>query len=745
MSIIGKKTSIFRNDELLQTTQEDNNIVNDIAYCLRIDTRTAEETVKKTHVDYPLADGESFIIALYRDKMIREEAMKLIISYVKKEELCVKEDLENLFPYHVNNTTIIDELLIELEQGKKISIQNKKITLQYPTVEDYTKTITNPMIADVFIKVLQGEDIRTACDGLSSASARLARSYYELFLQSRPRLCEDKFRYLFDTYKISKEEFCLSFPKEPDATYRYLEVTSITKDKLRLSMALIDPQISVYDKEQLSRAINKRYVVIKGTHLYKDLDSIVRYVVRTECVKDISIETFKKKYNELIEELDCSNDEELNIDGRELEKYLKEQDYVLWKDTWRTFRYYNTIEYEYFDLINRISIERYLDQEISTVKLFDSSSDIMKQFDIRDSIELYDLLMKIWPSYGTCKVSFLRCPIINVGAGNHFKQVYELMVMNAPITQYELCDLYESTYGVKSGTVQNSYLCNIKKYLHHGTYETNDNVLSLRQIELLRTKLDKKLYSNEHLQRIYAEVFPKESIDKLNGETIRQVGYITTNLGCVIKNEYASFEDYFQSLFSKDVIDTRQFEKELTSISLYKRMLEEIKEKQDVIEFLPDQYISIRRLKENGITKTTISDYKDAVLRWCSRGTFFTIESLHKTGFTTSLDEYGFDDWFFSSILIQDKKDISYVKSGGNRLLYTGGSRTALLVGLIENMVGQKKKDIYDLQDELQNIYGINLTRSRIIEVIKNAQTELYYDSIMEAIYSDYETYFEEV
>jgi hypothetical protein len=45
--------------------------------------------------------------------------------------------------------------------------------------------------------------------------------------------------------------------------------------------------------------------------------------------------------------------------------------------------------------------------------------------------------------------------------------------------------------------------------------------------------------------------------------------------------------------------------------------------------------------------------------------------------------------------------------------------------------------------DLLENHYGITLPKEKILTTIGG--TELYYDKIMEAVYIDYDTYFEEI
>ena len=53
------------------------------------------------------------------------------------------------------------------------------------------------------------------------------------------------------------------------------------------------------------------------------------------------------------------------------------------------------------------------------------------------------------------------------------------------------------------------------------------------------------------------------------------------------------------------------------------------------------------------------------------------------------------------------------------------------------------KMDIFELYDLLEQQYGLLIKHDKILETVRTS--DLYYDDIMEAVYIDYDTYFEEV
>ena len=80
---------------------------------------------------------------------------------------------------------------------------------------------------------------------------------------------------------------------------------------------------------------------------------------------------------------------------------------------------------------------------------------------------------------------------------------------------------------------------------------------------------------------------------------------------------------------------------------------------------------------------------------------------------------------------------------GGTRLLYSGQRAIVLEDLLTELLLDREKIEIYDLKDLLEQEYGIVLDKDKLTGLIK--ESSLYYDSIMETVYLDYDTYFEEI
>lgn len=163
------------------------------------------------------------------------------------------------------------------------------------------------------------------------------------------------------------------------------------------------------------------------------------------------------------------------------------------------------------------------------------------------------------------------------------------------------------------------------------------------------------------------------------------------------------------------------------------------------MEFLPLQYISLRRLQSAGVDAGDLEDYCAAVCAFTRSGQYFTVASLRREGFAHPLDDLGFDEWFYSSLLAEDPDRFTYRRMGGTRL-FCWVREAIQLSDFLRYLVEAEPSgriDIYELQETLERQYGISMPLHKLTDVIQNS--EMYYDPIMKAAYIDYDTYLEEI
>jgi hypothetical protein len=177
-------------------------------------------------------------------------------------------------------------------------------------------------------------------------------------------------------------------------------------------------------------------------------------------------------------------------------------------------------------------------------------------------------------------------------------------------------------------------------------------------------------------------------------------------------------------------------------MTTYSLCLARLKENLDIIEFEPYQYINIRKLQKLGVTKEKLFNYRDCVWSFLNSDDFFSVKSLIRDGFDHELHSLGFMDLFYATILKSDKR-FTWQRIG-NAVVFNPRRDQFLvhdfLVAYVESV---KSINIDEMVSELNERYGIEFDRWDITTHVKGSS--VYYDSIMETLYADYDTYYEEI
>ena len=455
------------------------------------------------------------------------------------------------------------------------------------------------------------------------------------------------------------------------------------------------------------------------------------------------MEEFLQQYQEMLDSLGLGEDPSLVIEARTYENKFNTSSHLLWIQG-RRFRYYPISEQDFAPLLEALDLDRYEDMEISTLKLFRDYPELMKEYDIRDEYELHNLLKKIWPKNGG-QVRFKKMPTIEIGTPDRDRQVLDLLWQCAPIAIGDLAHRYEELYGAKSATVQGSYFSCISLYLHNSVYRIDQPPLPEEEHRRMAELLTGDFYRMAEIRRVYRREFPSGSPENINPFVLKSLGF-RTYTDYVVSARYSSASDYFFHLLTdRGVSNMTQENHRYTDITTYSSELCGLKSQREIVEFLPLQYISLQRLQSAGVDAGDLAEYCAAVCAFTRPGEYFTIASLRQKGLTHPLDDLGFEDWFYGSLLAEDPERFACRRMGGTRL-FCRGRETIQIAGFLRWLVEAEPSgriDIYELQETLERQYEISIPLYKLIEVAQNS--ELYYDPIMKAAYIDYDTYLEEI
>ena len=639
---------------------------------------------------------------------------------------------------------VLDSLLSELEIQQKVSRQGDHIQLRSLTIVEYAQSFSDDQKRTILLARLHGDTLEQIGERFQITKERV-RQITNTMLSRRPKLREDCYLPLFERYEFSYEEFHLAFD-EPLEVYNYLVIvrTSKTNQRMSLDAILTDTSIPESFRRKAERAIYRQYVTINGVRIKKETFSLVQYVVQTYCQELTTMEEFLQWYYLLLETIGAADEPKLAIDKRTYENKLSQNDYVLWSRGHR-FRYYPIIQYDYRNLIETLALDQYENIEFSSLKLFRDNPELMEEYDIHDEYELHNLLKKILSTASESKIHFKRMPTIVIGTPNRDQQVIDLLMQCAPIANTELAKKYEELYGVRWDTAMANYFTCINRFFYSGIYRIDLPALPENQHQRLAQLLTEDIYTLSEVKQIYLREYPDGNLTFINSFTLKNLGFhVYTDY--IVSNRFSNASDYFYRLLTEnDLIDMRPIIKkggQLSGNAFWNTLLT-LKSRRDVIEYLPHQYIHIRRLNRNGVSVLDLEDYCASVAKRIRSGDYFTITSLQQDGFSHFLEETGFDEWFFSSILVEDTDHFSHYKIGKTRLFRRGQKAFSLIDFLQWMLEPVGKMDIFDLCELLEEHYNIHIDIYNLLSIIRSST--LYYDGIMEAVYIDYDTYFEEV
>ena len=694
--------------------------------------------------DHPGCAGETLLYLSYEDSQIQNAFYKKILGLLKdKRQGLTLEQISRRLPQHLQNTTILEEALLNLQNDDKIQEMDGIYIRKFPSIMEYLATLPAEKNREIVIRRLSGGKLEEVGDQFHITRERVRQICSKICKVSRA-FEEDRYRYPFETYEVDEKSFLAIF-HVPVTTYHYLETVCKVKTNSRkpLIEMLEDDTFPPAVLRSAEAYIYRDYLSVDGLRIQKTRPELFRYVVKRYCRDKQSFPDVLAMYDQFLADHGLSDNPKLVVESRSYENKMAKCDYVLWSHH-RHMRYYNIPKHDYSKFISEIDLSQYDNMELSTLKIFREHPDLMEEYDIRDEFELHNLLNKIWEKEGNCQVDFRKMPTIRLGEYNVEEQVLDLLLQCAPISIYDFADEYEKKYGVKAATAMGNLFHSIDTYLINGVYTIDQESLPLEQHNHMQEVLTEDFYTLEDMQRIYEREFPEEKGHILNAYNIKCLGFLI-NSTYAVSTKYSNAAVYIRHLLTDDdVVDASDFPRSLTILQAYQSELADLKAKREIIEFQSNKhYINIRRLEQNGITHSMLDDYCCKAESFVDRDTYFTVTSLRQDGFQHELDDLYFDEWFYSSLLAEDRERFTCQRMGGNRLFYSGKTNIQLTTFLEWILEQNTKMELDDLMDLLSQRYALFFPREKLLEVLKD--TDLYYDRIMDTVYIDYDTYFEEV
>ena len=553
---------------------------------------------------------------------------------------------------------------------------------------------------------------------------------------------EDYYRYLFEKYSFDKKDAAdwLGLSEE---IWNYLDLTESKMGTDDLINAVEDVRnLNAGLRIKIRNFLNSKRVLIQGVWVEKNRLLLEKIAAKNICSDACSFNVFFNSFNGFLQSLEIPYD--INIYYSDdlcvtRKHHLSGCDYILWSQN-EQMRYYDIKKRDYTELFETLNLDSYSNTQLSTAKFMSMYPELMKRYDIRDAGELHNLLRKTVKEGSYNDIHFDKMPIITFGEFDRDSAFFDMMVENAPLSMNELAELIHQEFGFETATVLGSYLTNLKEYYSNGAYRIDQKTMLGSRRDALNKVLINDMYFIDEIKKIYLDLYPEADAEEVNSYTLKNMGFqVYSNY--ILRN-YATLDDFFIDLFAKnDTFDLGVYRKRYGY--RFNPVLRDLKSKGQIIEFEPNQYITLNKLEESGIKKEDISDFQDEIYSYVDDLSYFTIQSLRIQGFSHKIFDFGFSDFFYSNLIALDNR-FSYGYAFGPKLFCKGG-KDIFFVDFVIDLIGKYGKiDSYDLLTELQETYGcLGVKRYDLVNSLKGSI--VYYDKILDRFYADEETYYKEL
>lgn len=537
----------------------------------------------------------------------------------------------------------------------------------------------------------------------------------------------------YTEYDLTMLEFCKVF-SFTNSQYRFLELAckklSDNHQIKSKEMLMQSDELTFIERNKLEDILNKNFLIIGNRKIEKTKLALIEYLIEIYGKEEIRRDDFYDLVRQFVIEHHLDFDFSSN---RALDGVLGRAKNVLHKYG-RKLVHYQVDTEDLISTLQGINFEHYMDQEISAKKLFDNYKEDFNQIDIFDEYELHNLLKRYinyLPNYVTIK----RMPLIEIGQVDRDEQVLNLMIELSPINVNDFADEYSNKYGVLAQTVKANFLNVIEEFKKGETYFSDAPVLNPVVVDNLKTLLTHPFYMKEDVKNLYAE---KYGAEKIPDYIFNRLGYRNFS-EFILLDKFTRAETFFEeTYFNKEMFEVD--DNRLYLLGSFRYRLFKKLSNYEVFEYQKDSFISMNKLTNYAdITKDDVIELLNEFDLVVS-DQYFTVSHIEFVIEKSKFSELGFDNIFYESIL-KTTKGYRFQRIGG-AMVFRKTKNKFYTYELIDEIVFKyKSMDIYDLMEFLDENYGINLSKEKII--CSCQKTEMYYNPTMEMIYTDIEKFYE--
>jgi hypothetical protein len=628
-------------------------------------------------------------------------------EFIKMQNLRERIDEENL-DFDGN---ILIERLLDSEICKQ---KNDYIYLNKPKVVQYLENHKDDFETkkyESFLRRLNGESLQEIGDVFDLTRERVRQILVKM-AKKMPYLFEDYYRFPYEHFKFSKEEFRNAFPECGDIGYEYLSIR-YKKGKDVVSSKSVENYTGIY-KERM-------YEYLKEEELRQDK----RHVTRTEMVyrvlmsnsdRSMTMDEFEKEYNEYLNRRNYPKDR-LTINIRTVSNRLRLSPHIVF-DKDNRMRY---CEADPQIIWNKVDFNQYRDMIISAELIYRDYIELMEELDIRDGYELFYIIKSSLDNWDNkdFDISCRRVPVMVLGDGDEAKQALHLLKEISPIDFLGYYEAYEERYGVRSASGNPVITGALANYYLDGEYSVDVIAIDDGDAEKLKLALSKKnFWFIDEVEKLFKEICTNSSQDALNKAAFKRIGY-SLNIGYLYNDEYGTVVNYYdQEIFSKKILDLNEYDRRLLVLSSFESALYKKRMELEYIEVAPKVYMTLNELERiYGLSLEDVHKLQEWILQCEDK--YFNAHSVWQQLENIGLDKnLQHNEWLCTCIFRQQPYIFSQQVAGGIILCKDSSE---LNLGSICKWIVDKcgKMTVQSLTAQLNETFATRIPVSKIAEKLK--------------------------
>lgn len=653
-----------------------------------------------------------------------------------------------------------------LKKKKKITINRRGIAFALPSFVKVAEKLPEGREKDILMLRLSGKTLEEVGSTYNVTRERARQVEKKAFdkvkslnkaLNNTELFDENRYIYFYENYLMTKDSFMECFDISEKEYYAIQSLSDKKGSKIVDYEILEDEKLESELKTKLQKHLDKDVVKIKGERIRINKFDIRTYVIKKFCRKDSTIDDFMVAYNAFLEKHNLTDRLDLldEKQARVFENHIGLRMDVLWKQG-KKFRYYDIYSRDYSGLLESLVLYRYKNVMISTEKLMKENKKILRKYDICDKDELHNLLRKIYTTpdlyeqygryfgeYENNRIDFRKMPSIQFGEFDRDRRLKELLDEMSPIGTKEFAKFLSDEFGYAENVMIANWLGPFSKYIRrkgiYTEYYIETKRMSRDNMDRLEEAIVEPYYTFDDLKKIYADICPDADPEEINSMNLKAMGYLV-NDNYIITDGFSSMQDYMDYLIENNT-STADFRKTISARQYYNAIAEK-QNSLDIIMYNETDYITAKRLEQMGVSKTDLYRFADEIKALVDDEEYFNYRTVkEKYGYSSILDNLGFDDYFYNKIL-EFSGGFTWTGAYGT-LVFRKDENTDITKASFINYQAKVSAPI-ELNEFMKNVteqFGTKkLTKDSVVPLFDES---VYYNKILEMIFSDFDSFSE--